>query len=87
MLIDIGGGVGHEIQAIKQYYPSLPGRLILQDTPETIKRALPIEGMETMEYDFFTKQPVTGISPPFSDLPPPFPACYSRKTCSKITFY
>ncbi|KAI4285844.1 MAG: hypothetical protein L6R35_004568 [Caloplaca aegaea] len=60
MLVDIGGGIGHEVQAIKQYYPSLPGRFILQDTPETLKKALPVPSMETMEYDFFTKQPVAG---------------------------
>ncbi|KAL9015591.1 MAG: hypothetical protein Q9185_007021 [Variospora sp. 1 TL-2023] len=60
MLVDIGGGIGHEIQAIKQYYPSLPGRFILQDTPETLKKALSVPSMETMEYDFFTKQPVAG---------------------------
>ncbi|KAI4095372.1 MAG: hypothetical protein LQ344_001670 [Seirophora lacunosa] len=59
MLVDIGGGVGHEVQAIKHYYPSLPGRFILQDTPETLKRALSVVSMETMEYDFFTEQPVT----------------------------
>lgn len=60
MLVDIGGGIGHEVQAIKQYYPSLPGRFILQDTPETLKKALPVPSMETMEHDFFTKQPVAG---------------------------
>ncbi|KAI4122409.1 MAG: hypothetical protein LQ338_005832 [Usnochroma carphineum] len=56
MLVDVEGGIGHEIQAIKQYYPSLPGRFILQDTPETLKRALAVE---SMEYNFFTEQPVT----------------------------
>ncbi|KAL8650284.1 MAG: hypothetical protein Q9210_003917 [Variospora velana] len=60
MLVDIGGGIGHEVQAIKQYHPSLPGRFILQDTPETLKKALPVPSMETMAYDFFTKQPVAG---------------------------
>ncbi|KAL8902670.1 MAG: hypothetical protein Q9207_004472 [Kuettlingeria erythrocarpa] len=60
MPVDIGGGIGHEIQAIKQYYPSLPGRFILQDTPETLKQALAVESMETMEYNFFTRQMVTG---------------------------
>ncbi|KAL8922585.1 MAG: hypothetical protein Q9208_005089 [Pyrenodesmia sp. 3 TL-2023] len=60
MLVDIGGGIGHEIQAIKQYYPSLPGRLILQDTPETLKQALAVDSMETMAYDFFTEQTVKG---------------------------
>ena len=63
MLVDVGGGIGHDIQAIKQCYPSLPGRFILQDTPGTLKRALSVNSMESMEYDFFTKQPIIGIEP------------------------
>ncbi|KAL8645820.1 MAG: hypothetical protein Q9226_007126 [Calogaya cf. arnoldii] len=60
MLVDIGGGIGHEIRAIKDHYPSLHGRFILQDTPKTLEQALTVPSMEAMEYDFFTKQPVIG---------------------------
>jgi hypothetical protein len=66
MLIDMGGGMGHEIQEIKRRHPSLPGRMILQDLPETIERAPKVEGMEPMVHDFFTPQPVKGTSGPFS---------------------
>ena len=65
MLVDIGGACGHEVESIKNRYPHLPGRFILQDLPETVKQALPVKGIEAMEHDFFTPQPIKGkISPP-----------------------
>ena len=60
LLVDIGGGRGHEVEAIKKRYPYLPGRFILQDLPDTIKQALPIPGMETMSHNFFMDQPIKG---------------------------
>ena len=60
MLVDVGGTRGHEIQAIKERHPSLPGRLILQDLPDTVAQALPVQGMQSMAHDFFNPQPVKG---------------------------
>ena len=60
ILVDVGGGRGHEIEAIKERYPHLPGRFILQDLPDTINQALPIPGMETMSHNFFEDQPIKG---------------------------
>ena len=60
MLVDVGGGVGHEVQAIKEKYPAIPGRFVLQDVPSTIKQARLVPGMEAMEHDFLTPQPVKG---------------------------
>lgn len=61
LLVDIGGGVGHDITAFKARYPSLPGRLILQDLPATIAD-VDVDhvgpGVEIMEYNFFDLQPV-----------------------------
>ncbi|KAF7718265.1 Uncharacterized protein PECH_002080 [Penicillium ucsense] len=61
LMVDVGGGPGQEISRFKEKYPSLPGRFILQDLPLTLERVgkLP-EGVEAMEYDFFTPQPVKG---------------------------
>ncbi|KAI0546328.1 sterigmatocystin 8-O-methyltransferase [Xylaria curta] len=60
LLVDIGGGWGHDIIAFHNKYPN-KGKLILQDLPDVIKdcRALP-PGVEGMGYDFFTEQPVKG---------------------------
>lgn len=60
MLVDVGGGFGHEVQAIKEKHPALPGRFILQDLPDTIKQARLVPGMQAMQHDFLTPQPVKG---------------------------
>jgi hypothetical protein len=60
LLVDIGGGWGHDLIAFHKKYPNL-GRLILQDLPAVVKeaRALP-SGVEAQGYDFFTEQPIKG---------------------------
>lgn len=69
LMVDVGGGPGQEIARFKEKYPELPGKFILQDLPLTLNRVekLP-NGVEAMEYDFFTPQPVKGI-----DADCPFP--------------
>lgn len=61
-MVDVGGGPGQEIARFKEKHPELPGRFILQDLPLTLERIerLP-DGVEVMEYDFFTPQPIKGI--------------------------
>lgn len=59
--VDMGGNIGHQCRRLKAKYPSLPGRIICQDLPETIGSAPPmVEGVEMMAHDFFTPQPVQG---------------------------
>lgn len=61
LLVDIGGGLGHQLIAFKQRYPDLAGRIILQDLPVVlgdIKELHP--GIETMPHDFFKEQPTKG---------------------------
>ncbi|EFR03753.1 O-methyltransferase [Nannizzia gypsea CBS 118893] len=64
ILIDIGGGQGHDISRFRRDWPDIPGRLILQDLPGVIAqaktKALLHPSIETMEHDFFTKQPIKG---------------------------
>ncbi|KAL8822816.1 MAG: hypothetical protein Q9191_006457 [Dirinaria sp. TL-2023a] len=61
LLVDIGGGPGQELERFKQSSPDIPGRCVLQDLPLTLRRIdkLP-DGVEAMEYDFFTPQPLKG---------------------------
>lgn len=63
LMVDVGGGQGQDITLFRKYFPDLPGRLILQDTPHVIQQAgeLP-DGIEGMTYDFFTPQPIKGLS-------------------------
>lgn len=58
--VNIGGGIGHQCKQFKEKYPDLPGRVILQDLPHSIAKALPTPGVENMEHDFFQPQPIKG---------------------------
>lgn len=60
LLIDIGGGVGHECRRFKDMYPNVPGRVVLQDLPQSIAEALRTPGVENMVHDFFQPQPIKG---------------------------
>jgi hypothetical protein len=31
LLVDVGGGIGHDLRELKQKHPNLPGKLVLQD--------------------------------------------------------
>ncbi|KAL8687847.1 MAG: hypothetical protein Q9218_006092 [Villophora microphyllina] len=61
LLVDVGGGLGHDLVAFKRKFPDLAGRLILQDLPVVIDdvKDLP-DGVVAMDHDFFTTQPVKG---------------------------
>lgn len=61
MLVDVGGGLGHDLRELREKHPSLPGRLVLQDRAEVIDTVT--NGGEIFEatvHDFFTAQPVMG---------------------------
>lgn len=62
LLVDIGGGVGHDLIYFRSKHGHLPGRLVVQDLPATIDyaRQQPHEGVELHAYDMFTPQPIKG---------------------------
>jgi demethylsterigmatocystin 6-O-methyltransferase len=60
LLVDVGGGFGQQASSFKNRFPNLPGRLVVQDIPETLDRAPPAEGIEFMAHDFFTSQSLKG---------------------------
>ena len=62
LFVDVGGGAGHQCLAIKQRFPQLQGRVILQDLPQVLQHASPVEGVEMVAYDFWTTQPIKGES-------------------------
>jgi hypothetical protein len=60
LLVDVGGGLGHDLIALRQHHPNLPGKLILQDIPvviDSIQEPLPGD-IQAMKHDFFASQPV-----------------------------
>ena len=61
LLVDIGGGIGHDAEDFKTKHPSLPGRIIVQDLPEAIDQgARKGQEIEMVSHDFFTPQPIQG---------------------------
>lgn len=59
--VDVGGGNGQQCDSLKKKFPELAGRFVLQDRPEVLEKALAVDGMEKMSYDYLTEQPVKGI--------------------------
>ncbi|KAI9666508.1 MAG: hypothetical protein M1821_004444 [Bathelium mastoideum] len=62
LLVDVAGGSGHDALAFRERAPTLPGRCILEDLPETVQQVDQAErpGVELLPYDFFTPQPIKG---------------------------
>jgi O-methyltransferase domain len=60
--VDIGGGRGRAMLALRKECPTLQGRMVLQDRKEVLDCIAPEElpGVEKMQHDFFTPQPVKG---------------------------
>lgn len=63
LLVDVGGGHGHDVQKFIEKVPNRTGRLILQDQEEVISQVPKSSHMEAMVHDFFTPQPIKGQSP------------------------
>ncbi|EHA22159.1 hypothetical protein ASPNIDRAFT_183622, partial [Aspergillus niger ATCC 1015] len=61
LLVDVGGGKGHDLNELCTKWPNLPGRLILQDQPAVLAEATGLHSsIECMAHDFFAEQPVKG---------------------------
>ena len=60
LLVDVGGGQGHEILRFRERFPNLKARTILQDQEDVISNTTKSDNMELMVHDFFKPQPVKG---------------------------
>jgi len=64
LVVDIGGGAGHDLLGFRVRHPDLKGRLVLQEMPymvEKVKGEGACEGVvELMGHDFCGSQPVKG---------------------------
>ena len=64
LLVDVGGGDGHDLKEFLTRVPSSRGHLVLQDLPATIKNIKPPDGIQAMAHDFFKMQPIKGTRNP-----------------------
>ena len=65
LLVNVGGGKGHDLRESYQKHPALPGKLVFQEIKGVIEEAksegIGLDGKAILaEHDFFTKQPVIG---------------------------
>ena len=60
LLVDIGGGIGHQSVAFKKKFPRVPGRVIVEDLASPISMALSSPGVETRIHNMFDPQPIKG---------------------------
>ncbi|KAI1371719.1 S-adenosyl-L-methionine-dependent methyltransferase [Hypoxylon crocopeplum] len=64
LFVDIGGSTGSQSLNFRRRYPSLPGRVIIQDRPEVVQKAKSVldsaANIELEAYDIFTPQPIKG---------------------------
>jgi hypothetical protein len=64
LIVDIGGGAGHDLLGFRARYPDLKGRLVLQEMPymvEKVKAEGACDGVaEVMGRDFYKEQPIKG---------------------------
>lgn len=67
-LVDIAGGIGHDILGLSKQLPDLHANFILQETPQVLENMLPelqtlppsTQSTQPMPHDFFGSQPVVG---------------------------
>jgi demethylsterigmatocystin 6-O-methyltransferase len=59
-LVDVGGGHGHQCVQLLKKYPSLHGKLTLEDLPEAVEKAPRKDGIAYIAQDFFKPQVCRG---------------------------
>jgi hypothetical protein len=69
IFVDVGGGTGQQCQALCDKFPNLKGKIVVQDRPEVLDKAITGSRVDRMSYDYLTKQPVKGSSRSFGPLP------------------
>ncbi|KAH7406374.1 S-adenosyl-L-methionine-dependent methyltransferase [Phaeosphaeria sp. MPI-PUGE-AT-0046c] len=57
-LVDVGGGIGHDVAALKSKLPNLQGKFVFEDLPIVVNEAKEMpEGIVGVGHDFFKPQP------------------------------
>ncbi|KAK6857213.1 O-methyltransferase- family 2 [Apiospora arundinis] len=62
-MVDVGGGLGHDLLEFHRYHPDAPGRLIVQDLLQVVKSIVSSEenkALTPMAHNFFEEQPIKG---------------------------
>lgn len=66
VIVDVGGGRGHDIAGFRKHFPDLPGRLVLQDQQPVLDSIVALDpAIEKRALDFFSEAPVPGMASVF----------------------
>lgn len=61
LVVDIGGGKGHDLAGFRARHPDLKGKLVLQEVPYLVDQVKDkLEGIDVMAHDFNSPQPIKG---------------------------
>jgi demethylsterigmatocystin 6-O-methyltransferase len=60
MMVDVGGGLGHQAVGLKKKFPQLPGRFVVQDLMSLPPESDRVDGVEYVVHDFLKEQPIKG---------------------------
>ena len=59
-IVDVGGGRGQILNALRTARPHLKGEMIVQDLEKEVEGRELFPGIRSMVHDFFTPQPIQG---------------------------
>ena len=62
LLVDVGGSLGHDLEAFIRTYPQSSGRLVLQDRQEVLQNADVHPGIKKMAHDLMLPNPIRGAA-------------------------
>ncbi|PYH64193.1 S-adenosyl-L-methionine-dependent methyltransferase [Aspergillus vadensis CBS 113365] len=86
LLVDIGGGRGHDLAGFKDRFPSVTGKLILEDLPPVIEDIQDLsKDIRRIKHDFFIPQPIKGWSAFTVFLPSFIVWPFTRRILNHIT--
>jgi hypothetical protein len=58
LFVDVGGSMGHQVRKFGEKYPELKGKLVLEDLPQVVDKAVDVpSSIIKVGHDFFTPQP------------------------------
>jgi hypothetical protein len=61
LMVDIGGGRGHDLESFISKFPQIKGRFVLEDLPAVIDDTRDLnQRIEQVKHDFFNPQPIKG---------------------------
>lgn len=64
LLVDLGGGKGHDLNKFIETFPQARGRYVLEDLPQVIDDCHNRNSrIEALKHDIFQQQPIIGKSP------------------------